>query len=213
MTTPGDEQRNGGRTGRLMTVLIALVAVIGLGFWWLSPSGAPSEGADTPPVTNAASTDAADSGQAATAASSENVANAPTIDIPFSNTNRGFGDFLEGELQAADRDRQRKVAAAPNGVDASGNGASIMITQERRIAPRRFRDLTVTGVGVMHEGHAIYFREDSAAVRRSFAAAGVRIDGEGNVPGTEDEPPYCNINPTSTPEAQALGATALSCGV
>ena len=213
MTAPDGGQPNGGRGTGMVALLVVLAAIIGAAVWWSSSKTPPATEA-APAATGVVATAAPPAtGATATTAAAPDTANLPTVDIPFSNTNRTFGDFLEGELQAADRDRQRKVAAAPEGVDANGNGAAFMITRERSIAPRRFRDVTVTGVGVMHEGHSVYFREDAAAVRRSFAAAGVRIDGEGNVPGPEDEPPYCNINPTTTPETQAMGASALSCGV
>jgi hypothetical protein len=137
------------------------------------------------------------------------------IAIPFNNANEGFGPeigtFLD-QASAAARARYERADRLPEGERERFLDSIETASTYVRVPNRRFRGLTVTGVGVHYEASSIYFAENVATVRAAWRVNGLVIDPDGNVPLPDSEAGSCSIGST-THDDRPYGATALTCGV
>lgn len=140
-------------------------------------------------------------------------ANSP-IRIPFSNADYSFGPDIEPYMRdAAEQStvRSEAVGGLPEKERAAAYAELEGQSFYARVPNRRWRGLTVTAVAQHYEAGSIYFRDDVAATRRAFAAAGVRFDEEGIVDPDNNDLLSCSIGPVRA-EDRAYGASALTCG-
>lgn len=82
------------------------------------------------------------------------------------------------------------------------------------VPSRVLHGLTVAGAGSHYEGSSIIFRENVAAARAAFRAAGWQVSSDGSVTVGPDDPYVCSIQSTAQwPESARYGASELSCGL
>ncbi len=144
------------------------------------------------------------------------------IRINVTNADSSFGPDIGRYLDRASATARANVARAESMAEPERTryleSIETASTFERIAGGRRWRGLTVTAVGVHYEAGSIYFREGEAELRRALAAAGVRVEADGNIPLTDPEDAgSCSVQsmtgPNLTAEERRLGGSSITCGV
>jgi hypothetical protein len=117
-------------------------------------------------------------------------------------------DLMPYLQQASAAHRQAMELAEKKGGDEQDTNGYAAVPS------RVLHGLTVTGAGSHYEGSSIIFRENAAAARAAFRAAGWQVSSDGSVTVGADDPYVCSIQSTAQwPESARYGASELSCGL